>query len=707
MRVCLISPPTVGEFTEQHVRESEALRLISEHAPLGILSLAGVLAGRGAPPHILDLNRLYYDYVRPGQHRRAGEDFVAHVVRHLEPMKYDVFGFSSICSTYPMTLRIAEGVRRIHPGATIILGGPQASVVDVPTLRAFPSIDFVLRGEAEETLPLLLDALSGGRTRWPHIGGLTRRVGGEVVRNPNAPVIADLDGLPMPAYDLYPHIRDCTYAPLEAGRGCPFACSFCSTNDFFRRRFRLKSPAVLVGQMRFMKERYGISNFDLVHDMFTVDRQKVLAFCDAVEESGERFYWGCSARTDCVDDELIGRMARAGCIGVFFGIDSGSDSTQAAINKRLDLSEAASMVARTARRRIKTVVSLIAGFPDETTEDLRGTVRFFGDSLRHRTTEVQFHLLAPLAETPITTRFQEQLVYDDISSDISGAGWEQDPADRELVVAHRDIFTNFYAVPTRWLDRRHLMELREFLLRGAAKHRWLLLLLHRDASDLLRVFDEWVGWRVSTRGEAPAGARGREYYTGESFTRDLLDFTRTRYLKSAARHPHLVSTLADVEDALFTLQGGPPDARPRRRRRVYGVEAVPVVGEGISLVGVGADYKRLIRCLTRGERLERVPAGQFTLMLRRVGGGVRVSQLNALTSQLLRSCDGSRSLIEVCRSFSAEEKIDGIPAAKVGLYGLDSLLRRGLVEIKETGSATAPSCAAGARGPAAEGNPAA
>ena len=299
MKVCLISPTTVGQFTEQQVRESEALRLISEHAPLGILSLAAVLSLQGAAPHILDLNRLYYDFVKPGSHRREGEDFVSHAVRSLEPMKFDVFGFGTICSTYPMTLRLAEGVRRTHPEAAIVLGGPQASVVDAPTLRTFPFVDFILRGEAEETLPLLLDALSGGGGM-SHIGGLTYRSGGEVVRNRNAPVINDLDALPMPAYDLYPHIKGCSYAPLEAGRGCPFACSFCSTNDFFRRRFRMKSPEVLVGQMRLMKERYGIQSFDLVHDMFTVDRQKVAAFCRAVEASGERLYWSCSARTDCV-----------------------------------------------------------------------------------------------------------------------------------------------------------------------------------------------------------------------------------------------------------------------------------------------------------------------------------------------------------------------------------------------------------------------
>lgn len=692
MRVCLISPPTVTQFTEQQVIESEALRLISEHAPLGILSLAGVLAQQGVVPDILDLNRLYYEYVKPGPHRRNHVDFASYVIHQLEATEFDVFGFSTICSTYPLTLRLARGVRLSHPEATIILGGPQASVVDVTTLRAFPFVDFVVRGEAEETLPLLLDAVCDGGGGVAHIGGLTYRAGGEVRRNPNAPVIADLDSLPMPAYDLYPYIKDCRYAPLEAGRGCPFACSFCSTNDFFRRRFRMKSPEVLVAQMKLLKKRYGLDNFDLVHDMFTVDRKKVTAFCEAVEASGEKLYWNCSARTDCIDAELISHMARAGCIGLFFGVDTGSERMQQIIHKGLNLTEASARVAATTRHKIKTMVSLITGFPEETKEDLRATVRFLGESLRHRDADVQLHLLAPLAETPITTRFREQLIYDDIFSDISPPGWEQEPEDRELIVAHRDIFPNFYAVPTLWLDRRYLMELREFLLRGVTKYRWLMLMLHRDAGDLLRVFDEWTGWLDRSGGTA-AEARNRDYYAGAPFLRDLLSFIREHYLPSLARHPHLVSTMTELEATLFRLRDGRSDIQPPRRRTGRhircGVDAVPVIADDASIIEVEVDYKRLVRSLRRNERLDGVPAGRFALLLLRSRTGIKVIQLNPITHQLLSSCDGSRNVMQVASSFSREEKINGIPALKVGLHGLASLLQRRLIEIKAAGTGAA------------------
>src|SRR5687767_10420319 len=72
MKVCLISPPTVTEFTERMVVESDALRLIAEHAPIGILSLAVVLEQQGLEPEIIDLNRLYYQYVNCGEKNGNG-----------------------------------------------------------------------------------------------------------------------------------------------------------------------------------------------------------------------------------------------------------------------------------------------------------------------------------------------------------------------------------------------------------------------------------------------------------------------------------------------------------------------------------------------------------------------------------------------------------------------------------------------------------
>ena len=103
---------------------------------MGILSLGAVLEQQGIQVELFDLNRLYYQYVNAGEQREKDADFCSYVRTALESLSADVFGFSTICSSYPLTLRLARGVRATHPGALIILGGPQASVVAPGLKRA-------------------------------------------------------------------------------------------------------------------------------------------------------------------------------------------------------------------------------------------------------------------------------------------------------------------------------------------------------------------------------------------------------------------------------------------------------------------------------------------------------------------------------------------------------------------------------------------
>ncbi|HVF59993.1 MAG TPA: radical SAM protein [Thermoanaerobaculia bacterium] len=692
MKLCLVSAPTATEFEDPRLAESDAIRTIAEHAPLGILSLAAVLEEQGLVPTILDLNQLYYEWLRGPSEVRQEFDFCAYASRHLARHDSEVFGFSTICSSYPLTLRIATALRQARPEATVVLGGPQASVVDVATMTAFPAVDFVVRGEAEATFPALLQQLAEGR-RGCDIPGITYRRNGRVERNGNAPPIADLDSLPFPAFHLYPNMSSCSYLPLELGRGCPFACSFCSTNDFFRRQFRLKSPQRLLADMRRVKSTYGLDNFDLVHDMFTVDRRKVATFCRAILDSGERFYWGCSARTDCIDEALIRLMHRAGCRGIFFGIETGSERMQKIIKKGLDLAESRRVIEFSSRLGIKTAVSLITGFPEETMEDFRATAAFFMDSLRFDFADPQLCLLAPLAETPIETQHRGRLVFDDVISDMSFQGWRQDLADRDLIAEHPDIFANFYSVPTPELDRHFIREFREFVLVGASVFRWLLVGLHQMRGDLVEVFTAWRTWRQENEGTLSGGSVA-EYYSHVHFRRAFLSFVRSRY-SSAAGAGAVIELLANYEEAL--LQPGEdqsvaqPGAGPRAAPgdALIASDMIPVVAPGVRVLRLAGDYKRVVRCLKKGKAIGRVGSREVTVIARaREDGDAEVLQLSKLSAELLRLCDGGRKVADVADGFSRlVSDVRGIPGERACIVGLELLRRQGLVVILSEGAA--------------------
>src|SRR5215467_6370894 len=148
MNVCLVNAPTAAEFGSGIEIDSDVVRQITLEPQLGILSLAAVLEARGSSPEIVDLNRTYFQLADSAG--ITGLDDFAEVAAFAVAAKHaDVCGFTSICSSYPLTIRIAKAVKAIRPECFMLFGGPQASVVDTETLAAFPFVDFILRGEAE------------------------------------------------------------------------------------------------------------------------------------------------------------------------------------------------------------------------------------------------------------------------------------------------------------------------------------------------------------------------------------------------------------------------------------------------------------------------------------------------------------------------------------------------------------------------------
>jgi len=688
MKVCLISAPTANQFDGRAVGESDASRIMGELAPVGILSLAAVLEAKALQPAVVDLNRVYYEWLRDSN--RDKSDFCSFAGSYFAARDFDFFGFSTVCSSYPLTLRIAAEVKRAHPKSVVVLGGPQASVVDVPTMRAFPSIDLVVRGEAEQTLPELVDALGGGRSL-AAVPGLTFRRQNEIVRNPDAPLVLDLDALPFPAFHLFPDVRHCRHFPLELGRGCPFSCTFCSTNDFFRRRFRLKSPAHMIAEMRRVRQTYGINSFELVHDMFTVDRKRVVEFCEALLEAGRQnpedsFIWGCSARTDCVDEDLIALMSRAGCRGIFFGIETGSRRMQKIIDKGLELNDSADRVRSCDKFKINTAVSLMAGFPDETMNDLRDTAAFFVDSLRYDHADPQLSILAPLADTPITRQHQDALVLNDDAADMSYRGWRQEPEDHAIIAAHPEIFSSFYSTPLPHLDREFLKELRDFLLSGMRAFRRLLLGLHQDSGDVVDVFQQWQQWRTRSGIHFSNGDR-TVYYAQSQFPTDFFEFVRLQYVP-ASKAPLAITALVEYEAAV--LAGDSGDQKqfsddplfqdsddllfPESRLRLL---------PGVKVINLPADYQEIVRRLRQRSSLHDLPSQPVKLAVRSVpSGAAEVRQLTPLSVQLLDLCAGSLTVEEITAQLRQRNvDIPGIPVDKVCLAGLEILRQQRLLAL--------------------------
>lgn len=651
MRVCLINAPTATEFSDPTELLSKHVRTETTQPQLGILSLGAVLEASGHSPRIVDLNREFFRYADAGGLEHI-DGFVDAAAAQICDSGADVYGFGSICSGYPLTIRLAQRVKEARPNSVLLLGGPQASVVSEQTLRAFPFVDFVLRGEAERSLPLFLDELEGSR-RFDRVPGLTRRSIWGIEKNPDAPVIADLDDLPSPAYHLTGELFQQDRASVELGRGCPFSCTFCSTNDFFRRKFRLRSPERVLEDMRRIESEYGIRDFELVHDMFTVDAKRVRAFCKTMVDSKAGYTWSCSARTDCVDEELIEYMAEAGCRGIFFGVETGSQRMQKIIDKHLDIERAHQIIDITERSGIRSTISLIMGFPEETLDDLRASVRMFMHSARTPRSGPQLNLLSPLANTPVHLRFKDRLTLDTLCSDISHQGRRQNRDDVSLIEKHPDVFPNFYLVPCEHLDRKFVLELREFMLMAEYRFRWLLGAVDQASAGILDVFENWL----TRREELHPGLSGpdlRQYYRTPSFPLEFRDFLRT----NACYGDPLVQCLTEFEDAA-SLAEPPQDMAQRGSRELNpGVSLedtyVPVRTHRSRVVQLRFDLERAIEATQKDTQFEWTE-GQFSYVVPQPEHGSKpILHVSHRVAMAARACNGSKNIRGVLDCLTAE-----------------------------------------------------
>ncbi|MCP4230601.1 MAG: radical SAM protein [bacterium] len=536
MRVSLISSLNLGDWYQ--TGNDSALTNI----PLGIASLAAVLEKTGTEVTIVDLN---YEVER--ETLRIDDDFYNEAARLIIKGDPDIVGFSTMCNSYHLTLAIANAVKKAAPKKPIIFGGPQASIVDEETLNAFPSVDMILRGEAERTLPELIKALENGG-KLSDIPGLTFRSDGTVVRNEAVAPLADLNDLPIPAYHLLPYDIK-SVANIDAGRGCPFTCNFCSTSGYWRRQTRLKPVERVIAEMEMLTREYDIDHFSLVHDMLTANKKWINDFCHSLKSNDMDVTWSCSARPDCVDKQMLEIMAEAGCQGIYFGIETGSPRMQKKTGKMLDLSHVVPNIEAASKTGMKTIASFITGFPEENEDDLLQTLNLIQELASHKGIILQLHLLAPVKETVYYSEYCDELRFDGFFSDFVGPGLNAN--DANWFKEFPDMFTSFYYYDNTALSRDTLINFDKYTTVFCSVFRENLYEISKGDLNLWDLYGLWTEWNAISSPETDNRSTPfdqfimRFYdYLHDLGQKDLIAFdsgqTRDRILEFFFNHYHEV-----------------------------------------------------------------------------------------------------------------------------------------------------------------------
>ena len=357
-----------------------------------------------------------------------------------------VVGFNTICNSFITAVQICMKIHVKAPEVRIIFGGPHATLTAEECLRDLDFLTLVCLGESEYSIVPVIRALLDN-TPLDGVPGIAWRKDGKTVMNPCCELVPAERLTDYTVIDYGEDFRELTIPhTIEGGRGCPFHCTFCSTSIFWQRNFRIKPVDILLGEMDRCHEKLGTVAFAIEHDMFTANRKTIVEFCNKLIERGSPYYWKCSSRVDVLDEELIELMARAGCVYMFLGIETGSARMQKIIHKNLDLKNAAEMVKCLIRNRYTVSASFIYGFPEETEEDFLESVRMLEELLLAGVDNLQFHPFMLLPGTEETATVKDRAIFNEREVDLSIYNRRViNDESRALIRKYKDIFIQYYS----------------------------------------------------------------------------------------------------------------------------------------------------------------------------------------------------------------------------------------------------------------------
>jgi len=279
----------------------------------------------------------------------------------------DVIGLSILHGNRWGGIEIARVAKAIDPDVTVVFGGVGATFLWEHFLTHFAEIDFVVLGEGEVPFLNLARALEQkGKKDFERIRGIAFRKGtGLVNTGPESP-IRNLDDLPIPA-------KYYTYQHVSSSRGCAWNCAFCGSPRFWGKGVRFRSPGHFVEELERLFQR-GVTFFYVSDDAFTIDRNRVIEICRRIVERELKITWYAISRVDCVDEEMLVWMRKAGCIQISYGIESGSEKIRKRLNKQIKRAQIERAFALTTQHGILSRAYFIYGSPGETWESVQESI---------------------------------------------------------------------------------------------------------------------------------------------------------------------------------------------------------------------------------------------------------------------------------------------------------------------------------------------
>jgi radical SAM superfamily enzyme YgiQ (UPF0313 family) len=419
------------------------------HLPLGLLYLTSVLEKAG---YEVD----FRDYQMCGAEDPFDMDAFIGFMKEPAP----IIGLSCMANLLPFTILAARELKKRYPNHTIVLGGVGAKAVEEDVLRRFPWIDMIAHGEAENAIVPLVETLKTGSDLSAVPGLFYRAKDSSIVCNQAPARIEDLDGILRPAYHKIDLNAYDAYGMISS-RGCPYKCSFCSVAPIWNHKCHFRSPEDVVAEMVELHEAAGVELFLFQDEFFVSSKQAVVRFCDALKKSSLEVKWKAFARVDIADEDMMQRMADAGCLEIRFGIESGSEAVLGDTEKGFTPEMAVDVVSKATQIFPRVDTFFIWGYPDETMDDFYKSL-FQMISFRLMGARILPSLLCLLPQTQLykslgperikSSEFCEELLPEYVITghevcEVGSVSIDPKHADIfDFIKDHKDLFPGFFLV---------------------------------------------------------------------------------------------------------------------------------------------------------------------------------------------------------------------------------------------------------------------
>ncbi len=299
--------------------------------------------------------------------------------------KPDIIGISSRTSyIFPIVSTLAELIKQHYPDIPIVVGGHYVTYKPEEALRAAPAIDYICVGDSDLNIHDIYESvLNKDHEKLKKIKGVAFREGDNIINTGPGCAIENLDDLPLPAVHLWPldeYVRQGRRYITFISKGCPFNCKFCGTWST-KQKIRYRSPERIIKEMKTAYDA-GFRYFYFFDDLFTINKELVYKLCDLIHENNMEIKWSCLSHVKMVDEDILKKMAEAGCDIVAYGVESGSERVLDSVGKSEQFSYVKNAFRMTQNAGIRAQSFIMFGLPEARFEDEVKTFNFINDELK-------------------------------------------------------------------------------------------------------------------------------------------------------------------------------------------------------------------------------------------------------------------------------------------------------------------------------------